>query len=100
MRPTEAARPGLARRRTSLLIPEGVDSRSLHAAVRAELRSLPKDLAEIVGAHLVVAGHSSTMTRSWRTRMPRPRAGVLPGCRSSARRQLKRRTPLVGTTLR
>jgi tetratricopeptide (TPR) repeat protein len=28
----------------------------LHPAVRAELRSLPKDLAEIVAAHLVVAG--------------------------------------------
>jgi tetratricopeptide (TPR) repeat protein len=28
----------------------------LHAAVRAELRGLPKDLAEIVAAHLVVAG--------------------------------------------
>jgi hypothetical protein len=33
-----------------------VDSRSLHVAVRAELRSLPKELAEIVAAHLVVAG--------------------------------------------
>ena len=30
--------------------------RSLHASVRAELRGLPKDLAEIVAAHLVVAG--------------------------------------------
>jgi tetratricopeptide (TPR) repeat protein len=28
----------------------------LHASVRAELRSLPKDLAEIVAAHLVAAG--------------------------------------------
>ena len=55
-RPTEAARPGLARRKNEPPIPEGVDSRSLHAAVRAELRSLPKDLAEIVAAHLVVAG--------------------------------------------
>jgi tetratricopeptide (TPR) repeat protein len=55
-RPTQSARPGLARRRNEPPIPEGVDSRSLHAAVRAELRSLPKDLAEIVAAHLVVAG--------------------------------------------
>jgi tetratricopeptide (TPR) repeat protein len=55
-RPTRSARPGLARRRNEPPIPEGVDSRSLHAAVRAELRSLPKDLAEIVAAHLVVAG--------------------------------------------
>jgi len=37
-------------------VPEGVDTRSLHASVRAELRGLPKDLAEIVAAHLVVAG--------------------------------------------
>ena len=54
--PTQSARPGLARRRNEPPIPEGVDSRSLHVAVRAELRSLPKDLAEIVAAHLVVAG--------------------------------------------
>ena len=55
-RPTQTARPGLARRENEPPIPEGVDSRSLHAAVRAELRGLPKDLAEIVAAHLVVAG--------------------------------------------
>jgi tetratricopeptide (TPR) repeat protein len=55
-RPTQTARPGLARHRDEPPIPEGVDSRSLHVAVRAELRSLPKDLAEIVAAHLVVAG--------------------------------------------
>jgi tetratricopeptide (TPR) repeat protein len=54
--PTQSARPGLARRRNEPPIPEGVDSRSLHVAVRAELRSLPKELAEIVAAHLVVAG--------------------------------------------
>jgi tetratricopeptide (TPR) repeat protein len=33
-----------------------VDTRTLHRAVRAELRSLPKDLAEIVAGHLVLAG--------------------------------------------
>ena len=33
-----------------------MDTRVLHRAVRAELRSLPKDLAEIVAGHLVVAG--------------------------------------------
>jgi tetratricopeptide (TPR) repeat protein len=54
--PTQSAPPGLTRRRNEPPIPEGVDSRSLHASVRAELRSLPKDLAEIVAAHLVVAG--------------------------------------------
>ena len=33
-----------------------MDTRVLHRAVRAELRSLPKDLAEIVAGHLVLAG--------------------------------------------
>ena len=37
-------------------LPADVDTRSLHRAVRAELRSLPKDLAEIVAGHLVLAG--------------------------------------------
>jgi tetratricopeptide (TPR) repeat protein len=37
-------------------VPDGVDTRSLHRAVRAELRSLPKDLAEIIAGHLVLAG--------------------------------------------
>jgi tetratricopeptide (TPR) repeat protein len=55
-RPASAARPGLARRENEPAVPEGVDSRSLHASVRAELRGLPKELAEIVAAHLVVAG--------------------------------------------
>jgi tetratricopeptide (TPR) repeat protein len=55
-RPAQQPRPGLVRRENEPAIPEGVDTRSLHVAVRAELRGLPKDLAEIVGAHLVVAG--------------------------------------------
>jgi tetratricopeptide (TPR) repeat protein len=55
-RPAQKPRPGLVRRENEPAIPEGVDTRSLHVAVRAELRGLPKDLAEIVGAHLVVAG--------------------------------------------
>ena len=50
------AGPGLNRRPDEPAIPEGVDIRSLHRAVRAELRSLPKELAEIVASHLVVAG--------------------------------------------
>ena len=54
--PSTAARPGLGRRPNEPPVPEGVDTRSLHASVRAELRGLPKDLAEIVAAHLVVAG--------------------------------------------
>ena len=33
-----------------------MDTRELHRAVRAELRSLPKDLAEIVASHLLLAG--------------------------------------------
>ena len=55
-RTTAGARPGLARRENEPPVPEGVDSRSLHASVRAELRGLPKELAEIVAAHLVLAG--------------------------------------------
>ena len=55
-RPEKVARPGLARPRNEPPLPEDADSRSLHASVRAELRSLPKDLAEIVAAHLVAAG--------------------------------------------
>ena len=41
---------------TSRPFPEGVDIRTLHRAVRAELRGLPKDLAETVAGHLVMAG--------------------------------------------
>ncbi len=37
-------------------MPEGLDLRVLHRSVRAELRGLPKELAEIVAAHLVAAG--------------------------------------------
>ncbi|QDP97309.1 hypothetical protein FOE78_16495 [Microlunatus elymi] len=37
-------------------IPEGTDIRKLDRSVRAELRSLPKDLAEIVAGHLLLAG--------------------------------------------
>ena len=55
-RPTEPPRPGLARKENEPPIPEGVDIKTLHRAVRAELRGLPKDLAEIVASHLVVAG--------------------------------------------
>lgn len=33
-----------------------MDTRELHRAVRAELRSLPKDLAETVASHLLMAG--------------------------------------------
>jgi tetratricopeptide (TPR) repeat protein len=46
----------LARSPSEPALPESVDTRSLHRAVRAELRSLPKDLAEIVAGHLVMAG--------------------------------------------
>ena len=55
-RSSTGARPGLTRRTNEPPVPEGVDTRSLHASVRAELRGLPKELAEIVAAHLVVAG--------------------------------------------
>ncbi|GAB2594595.1 tetratricopeptide repeat protein [Microlunatus antarcticus] len=38
-------------------MPEGVDLSTLHRAVRAELRSLPKELEQIVAGHLVAAGN-------------------------------------------
>lgn len=37
-------------------LPPDVDTSALHRSVRAELRGLPKDLAEVVAGHLVVAG--------------------------------------------
>lgn len=46
----------MARKADEPAIPQGVDTRQLHRAVRAELRGLPKDLAEIVASHLVLAG--------------------------------------------
>lgn len=55
-RPREPPRPGLARKANEPAIPAGIDTRELHRSVRAELRGLPKDLAEIVASHLVVAG--------------------------------------------
>jgi tetratricopeptide (TPR) repeat protein len=45
----------LAKRSDEPPLPEA-DTRKLHRSVRAELRGLPKDLAEIVAAHLVRAG--------------------------------------------
>jgi len=52
----EAPRPGLARKPDEPPVPEDVDTRVLHRSVRAELRGLPKELGDIVAAHLVVAG--------------------------------------------
>ena len=52
----EPARPGLARSANEPILPPEVDTSKLHRAVRAELRGLPKDLADIVAGHLVVAG--------------------------------------------
>jgi tetratricopeptide (TPR) repeat protein len=86
-RPAETARPGLARRKNEPPIPDGVDSRSLHVAVRAELRSLPKDLAEIVAAHLVVAGQlvdDDPELAYAHAEAPRRRAARLPIVREAA----------------
>jgi tetratricopeptide (TPR) repeat protein len=52
----EAPRPGLARKADEPAVPSDVDTRALHRSVRAELRGLPKELGDIVAAHLVVAG--------------------------------------------
>ena len=48
--------PGLARRENEPRLPPDVDTSKLHRAVRAELRGLPKDLADVVAGHLVLAG--------------------------------------------
>ena len=55
-RPDRQPRPGLARKANEPPVPEGLDLRALHRSVRAELRGLPKELAEIVAAHLIAAG--------------------------------------------
>ena len=54
--PDHQPRPGLARKANEPPVPQGLDLRALHRSVRAELRGLPKELAEIVAAHLIAAG--------------------------------------------
>ena len=49
-------RPGLAPREDEPPTPQGLDMKDLPRAVRAELRSLTTEHAEIVGAHLLMAG--------------------------------------------
>ncbi|MFP5416964.1 MAG: tetratricopeptide repeat protein [Actinomycetes bacterium] len=49
-------RPGLARKENEPETPTGMDLRDLPRAVRAELRSLSAEMAEVVGAHLLKAG--------------------------------------------
>ncbi|MBO0812800.1 MAG: tetratricopeptide repeat protein, partial [Microlunatus sp.] len=48
--------PGLEVKPGEPSIPPGTDIHRLDRAVRAELRSLPKDLAEVVAGHLLLAG--------------------------------------------
>ncbi len=48
--------PGLAPRPDEPPTPEGLDLKELPRAVRAELRGLTVELADIVGAHLLMAG--------------------------------------------
>ena len=49
-------RPGLARKENEPDTPQGMDLRELPRGVRAELRGLSPEMAEIVGAHLLMAG--------------------------------------------
>ncbi|MDO5533682.1 MAG: hypothetical protein Q4F65_03390 [Propionibacteriaceae bacterium] len=49
-------RPGLAPKENEPETPQDVDLRELPRAVRAELRGLTPELAQIVGAHLLMAG--------------------------------------------
>src|SRR4029079_10049037 len=48
--------PGLQKRADEPRLPAEVDTRALPRGVKAELRGLPKDLAEVVAGHLVTAG--------------------------------------------
>ena len=50
------APPGLERKQGEPRLPADVDLTRLHRSVRAELRGLPKDLADVVAGHLVLAG--------------------------------------------
>ena len=93
----EPARPGLAKRENEPSLPEGVDTRVLHRAVRAELRSLPKDLAEIVAGHLVVAGQlvdEDPELAYAHAEAARRRAARLPIVREAAAETGVRRRPL------
>ena len=49
-------RPGLAAKPNEPATPKGLDLRQLPRGVRAELRGLTAELAEVVGAHLLMAG--------------------------------------------
>ena len=49
-------RPGLARKEDEPDTPQDLDLRELPRAVRAELRGLTPELAQVVGAHLLMAG--------------------------------------------
>ncbi len=49
-------RPGLAAKPNEPATPKGLDLRQLPRGVRAELRGLTTELAEVVGAHLLMAG--------------------------------------------
>ena len=55
-RPREAPRPGLAAKANEPATPKGLDLRQLPRGVRAELRGLTSEHAEVVGAHLLMAG--------------------------------------------
>ena len=80
-------RPGLVRKASEPPVPEGVDTRVLHRSVRAELRGLPKELAEIVAAHLVAAGqlidHDPELAHA-HAEAARRRASRLPVVREAA----------------
>ena len=52
----EAPRPGLAAKANEPETPKGLDLRLLPRGVRAELRGLTSEHADIVGAHLLMAG--------------------------------------------
>lgn len=79
--------PGLQRRADEPRLPEDVDLRGLPRPVKAELRGLPKDLAEVVAGHLVTAGRlidSDPQLAYRHAEAARRRAARLPVVREAA----------------
>lgn len=79
--------PGLERKEGEPRLPPDLDLTRLHRSVRAELRGLPKDLADVVAGHLLVAGElidTDPETAYRHAEAARRRAARLPVVREAA----------------
>lgn len=80
-------KPGTAAAADEPETPEGYDPKALPFAVRAEMKGLPKDLAETVGAHILAAGELIDVDPELaykHAEAARRRAGRLPVVREAA----------------